>query len=178
MRRTSYLLAAASATLLLFSACSSSSKSVAASTTAKAPETTAAASTDTAAAADAPTTTSPPVVATGTHKDEPFCVTAVAFNNAPSPFNDSASTSDDFKKFFADVVTPGLAKMRASEPDAVKADVETVANAFTQLGTVFEANNWDLQKTASDTKLAAILNGQAFADATKSLDTYCGFNGS
>jgi hypothetical protein len=182
MRRTSFLLAAASATLLLLSACSSSAKGSAATTTAKASDTTLSAPDtsatptplDTTAVTD---TVSPTVVASGTHKDEPFCVAAVSFNNAPSPFNDSTATSDDFKKFFATVVTPGIAAMRASEPAAVKADVDTVANAFDQLGTVFAANNWDLQKTASDSQLAALLNGQAFADATTNLDKYCGFTG-
>jgi hypothetical protein len=177
MRRTSILLAAASATLLFGSACSSS-KGTSSATTAKPSDTSVSdadtAPLDTTAVTD---TVSPTVVATGTHKDEPFCVAAVKFNNATSPFNDSNATADDFKAFFATVVTPGIAVMRANEPAAVKADVDTVANAFEQLGKVFEANGWDLQKTASDTQLASLLNGQAFADATTSLDKYCGFTG-
>ena len=168
MRRTTIMLAAASATLLFFSACSSSSKG-ASTTTTKATDTT---TLDTTATTDTVPST---VVATGAHKDEPFCVTAVKFNNATSPFNDSAATSDDFKAFFATVVTPGIAEMRANEPAAVKADVDTVTNAFEQLGKVFETNNWDLQKTAADADLAKVLNGQAFADATSNLDKYCGF---
>jgi hypothetical protein len=177
MRRTTILLAAASATLLFFSACSSSSKS-SASTTTKASDTTLSSNTaplDTAPVAS--DTVPPTVVATGAHKDEPFCVTAVKFNNAPSPFNSSTATSDEFKAFFATVVTPGIAEMRTNEPAEVKADVETVANAFEQLGKVFETNNWDLKKTAADADLAKVLNGQPFADATTNLDKYCGFTG-
>jgi hypothetical protein len=176
MRRTTIMLAAASATLLFFSACSSSSKGAAA-TTAKAADTTLAASDTTTLDTSSATTDTVPstVVATGAHKDEPFCVTAVKFNNAASPFNDSAATSDDFKAFFATVVTPGIAEMRANEPADVKADVDTVTNAFEQLGKVFETNNWDLQKTAADADLAKVLNGQPFADATSNLDKYCGF---
>jgi hypothetical protein len=179
MRRTTIMLAAASATLLFFSACGSSSKGSAATTTPKAAATTVAASnTAPLDTTPAPTDTVPStVVATGAHKDEPFCVTAVKFNNAPSPFNSSTATSDDFKAFFSTVVTPGIAEMRGNEPAEVKADVDTVTGAFEQLAKVFETNNWDLQKTAADADLAKVLNGQAFADATKKLDTYCGFTG-
>ena len=177
MRRTTIMLAAASATLLFLTACGSSSKGSTATTTTKASDSTLASSNtgplDTASADTTPST----VVATGAHKDEPFCVTAVKFNNASSPFNNSAATSDDFKAFFGTVVTPGLAEMRANEPAEVKADVDTVTSAFEQLGKVFETNNWDLQKTANDANLAKVLNGQAFADATTNLDKYCGFKG-
>jgi hypothetical protein len=174
MRRTTIMLAAASATILLFSGCASSSKGATATTTSKVAASTTAPG-DTTPKSTTATTVPPPIVATGAHKNEPFCVTAVKFNNADSPFNNSAATSDDFKKFFSDVVTPGIAEMRGNEPAEVKAEVDTVTSAFEQLGKVFETNNWDLTKTASDANLSAILNGQAFGDATKKLDTYCGF---
>lgn len=178
MRRTKILLAAASITVLTLSACGSTSKSGAATSSTvadtAAPVDTTPLGTDTVPADTTPIT----VVASGVHKDEPFCKSATAFNNVDSPFNDAAATSDDFKKFFSDVVTPGIADLRSTAPAALKADVETVVNGYEQLGKVFESNNWDLAKTSADPDLQTLLNSQAFSDAGSNLDDYCGFNAS
>lgn len=179
MRRTSILLAAASATLLTLSACSSA-KGTAATTSARGADTTLAASDTTAPGsgslntAPVADTTLPPIVASGAHKDEPFCVTAVNFNNSSSPLNDSNATADDFKTFFTNVVNPAMADLRANEPAEVKAEVETVVTAFTQLGTALAANNWDVNKTAADPAVQAAI-GQSFSTATQKLSEYCGF---
>jgi hypothetical protein len=177
MRRTSIMLAAASATLLLFSACTSSSKGAAATTEKGADTTLASSSTAPLDTTPVPTTSLPPIFASGAHKDEPFCVTAVDFNNSSSPLNDSNATAADFQAFFTNVVTPAMAEMRANEPAEVKAEVDTVATAFEQLGAALAANNWDVNKTAADPAVQAAI-GQSFSTATQKLSVYCGFGGS
>ena len=170
MRRTSILLAAASATLLLVAACSST-KGSAATTTAKLASPT----TTTPQVSTAVTDSLPPIVATGTHKSEPFCVTAVKFNNTPSPLNDSNATADDFKAFFTTVVVPAMAEMRSNEPAEVKAEVDTVASAFEKLAAALEANAWDITTTGQDPAVRAAI-GTGFDAATRTLSQYCGFS--
>jgi hypothetical protein len=174
MRRTSFLLAAASSTLLLVSACSSSSKG-AAVTTAKGADTTLASSnTAPLDTTPVPTTSLPPIAASGAHKDEPFCVTAVNFNNSASPLNDSNATAADFQAFFTTVVDPTMAALRANEPAEVKAEVNTVATAFEQLSKALAANNWDVNKAGADPAVQAVI-GTDFNNATQKLSQYCGF---
>lgn len=171
--RTRTITIAAVAALTLLAACGSDSKGAADTTVAGGTETTVAGGTDTS---DSTATSDTGVHASGEHADEEFCQFQEELNNADSPLNADAPTTDDVKSFFNDTVKPAIAKLTDTAPDEMAADAATMADAYGKLSALFEKNEWDLQKAINDPDLATLAGDQGFSTAATNIDTYCGFS--
>jgi hypothetical protein len=114
-------------------------------------------------------------VGTGPGADTDFCKLQSTLNQTQTPFDDPASTADDFKTYFAEVVVPAIEDLRTSAPDEIKDDMEVLAAGLQKFATAFEKNGWDPAKAYADPELQALANDADYNAAGEAVDQFCGF---
>ena len=87
---------------------------------------------------------------------------------------DGTDTPGSLENYFTVDFPAQLSRLEGVTPPELAADVETLIEGVTQLGTVLEANAWDVAAAFADPALEAIANNEAFAEAGTRVDAYCG----
>ena len=104
-----------------------------------------------------------------------FCDFQKNLNNMKTPFDDSASTKDDYYQYFEGTMRPAIAKLEELAPADSAKDVKTLAAGLTEFVEIFKKNGYDPARAYADPDLKKIAQDDAYNSAGKAVDKHCGF---
>lgn len=103
-----------------------------------------------------------------------FCAINTELDVAASAVLDEGGTPADLQAFFEVEFPAQLTRITEVAPPELLDDVAVLGAGFTELGTLFAANDWDIAAAFADPALTDVLDNEAYVAAGTAVDAYCG----